>query len=227
MNNQTEEEKARYFGEVGIQLRKAGFGTGIDSEGPLTVDYDGMRLCRVNGAGGVQYRESEVEACDGGEALHKAIHIAGVTAEYMLAMEAAPFLKVDGLEDKWKLLAEYGDTVLAGHRTSYGAEFATWERTFDRSGVTIGHYFDDYERAKRDFATRAGLFPRDEAFTKEQLTDLYAHTRWALDNNSAVQYDEYQRVEQTLGQIESFVPEAREQAERFQQEYNSITEQTM
>lgn len=225
MNDVPDEAKERYYAEVSSNLRKAGYGVSRGDEGLLCVEYNGQHLCRVNGAGGVQYRLGDVEACDGGDALHKVINITGVTAEYMGAMEAAPFLKAEGLDDKWKLISEYKDTVLAGHTTSYGAEFATWERTYDGKGVTIGHYFTDYEKSKQDFAVRSGLFPRERAFTDEQLTDLYLSASWALENNGYMKFDDYRRVRETLEQIERLLPQVQEQA--MQQQYNSIAEQTM
>ena len=44
--------------------------------------------------------------------------IVRTTAEYMRQMEMAPFLKADGLEDGYKVLADFNGTVLAGVRAN-------------------------------------------------------------------------------------------------------------
>ena len=222
----TEEAKQRYFTELRLRLRRAGFDTQPERDGMLPVVKDGLPLCQVNGRGGVQFRPEDMEPFCGRDTLDQAVDIAVSTSEYMSALEAAPFLKAVGLSEQWKLLGEYNGRVFAGHITEFGAGFATWDRTFDGAGVTVGHYFGDYTKAKKDFAIRSGLFPRDEAFTREQLSDLYAHTRWALDNNEALSYEDCQRAEDILRQIEQAVPEAAEQAQRFQ-EQNNLIEQTM
>ena len=59
------------------------------------------------------------------------------------------------LEDTFKVLADFGDAVLAGQLGKKGARFVTWEWDFDRQGVHAGHYFmENYEAAKQDFAVR-------------------------------------------------------------------------
>ena len=61
--------------------------------------------------------------------------------EYMRIFERAPALKAIGLEDTFKVLADFGDAVLAGQLGKKGARFVTWEWDFDRQGVHAGHYF--------------------------------------------------------------------------------------
>ena len=92
------------------------------------------------------------------------------TAEYMRLMESAPVLKADGLTGDYRLLAEFNDVVLAGHERdrAYGVEFITWERTYDRTGVWQGHYYENnYSGARQDFAVRSGLLDQDRLFTNE------------------------------------------------------------
>ena len=49
--------------------------------------------------------------------------------DYRKLLDVAPALNVSTLEDKFKLLADYGGIVLAGRETSYGFEFVTWDRS--------------------------------------------------------------------------------------------------
>jgi len=52
--------------------------------------------------------------------------------------------------------------------SSHGVQFATWQWTYDKDGLTLGHYYgNDYSTAKQDFAIRAGLIPAEKLFTSE------------------------------------------------------------
>ena len=76
--------------------------------------------------------------------------------------EQAPPLKAESLDDRYKVLADFNSTVLAGRESQYGVQFVTWDWDFDRAGLSHGHYWgDQYMSAKQDFATRSGLI--DEA----------------------------------------------------------------
>ena len=66
---------------------------------------------------------------------------AGQVKEYMRVFERAPALKAVGLQDTFKVLADFGDAVLAGRSCKTGAKFVTWSWHFDRNGVRMGHYF--------------------------------------------------------------------------------------
>ena len=94
--------------------------------------------------------------------------------EYMTAMEAAPQLKASGLDGDYRILADFGGTVLAGSPSKYGVQFVTWDWDYDRTGVVHGHYFmENYDAAKRDFATRSGLVQKEQLFSPEQLTEIF------------------------------------------------------
>ncbi len=45
----------------------------------------------------------------------------------MRIFERAPALKAVGLDDTYKVLADFGDAVLAGRSCKTGAKFVTWE----------------------------------------------------------------------------------------------------
>jgi len=100
------------------------------------------------------------------EALDTVTAIAKATAEYMRQMETAPQLTASGLTGDYRLLADFNDTVLAGHPTQYGVQFITWERVQNRAALYQGNYYGPdvgiggYTAAKRDFAARSGLVLR-------------------------------------------------------------------
>lgn len=98
---------------------------------------------------------------------------AALVREYDSAMEKAPDLKVDGLSQSYKLLAQYDNVVLAGRElNSGGFEFVTWRQNYN--GVEHGNYFgNNYSGAKEDFATRSGLVNEKKLFSDEEYVEMY------------------------------------------------------
>lgn len=149
----------KYLRELTLNLRREGFTVGPEADGLLPVEVDGQHLCAATEGGGVRYRKEDVASEARTEALDKVIDITRTTAEYMRQIEAAPFLKASGLSEEFKLLADFNGTVLAGQETKYGVQFVSWDWSYDKTGVTYGHYYgpggaDSYTAAKKDFATR-------------------------------------------------------------------------
>ena len=107
-------------------------------------------------------------------ALQSVIDTAKMTSEYMAILETAPRLKASGLDGDYRILADFGGTVLAGSPSKYGVQFVTWDWDYDRTGVVHGHYFmENYDAAKQDFATRSGLIQKEQLFSPEQLTEIF------------------------------------------------------
>ena len=174
MDTQNTSRQLRYLEEVRIPLHRAGFET-LPLEGAqLPVLWNGAPLCRITGKDSVFYRREDADTPQAEDALFRVEDIAAKTLEYMTTMESAPQLKASGLDGDYRVLADFGDAVLAGHPTERGVRFVTWEWDFDREGVHHGHYFqDDYEAAKRDFTVRSGLVQKDALFEPEQLAEIY------------------------------------------------------
>ena len=106
------------------------------------------------------------------------------TAQLRYLEETATLLKVGGLTGDYRVLADFGSAVLAGHPTERGVQFVTWEWDFDREGVHHGHYFqDDYDAAKRDFTVRSGLVQKDALFSLRRST-----ARWRSSVNRTKRY---------------------------------------
>ena len=174
MDTQNTSRQLRYLEEVRIPLHRAGFGT-LPVEGEqLPVLWNGAPLCRITGKGSVFYRREDVDTPQAEDALYRVEDIAAKTLEYMTAMEAAPQLKASGLDGDYRILADFGGTVLAGTPSKYGVQFVTWDWDYDRTGVVHGHYFmENYDAAKRDFVTRSGLVQKEQLFSPEQLTEIF------------------------------------------------------
>ena len=148
MNDQNETAQLRYLEETAIRLRQNGFTVEPIEDHHLPVRWEKGRLCRVSGKGSVLYRQENVDSVRAQDALQSVIDTAKMTSEYMAILETATLLKVGGLTGDYRILADFGDAVLAGHPTERGVQFVTWEWDFDREGVHHGHYFqDDYDAA--------------------------------------------------------------------------------
>lgn len=154
----------------------------LNDDGLLPVRWQGQPLCKVTAEGSVRYLPDDVQSASGDDAVRQVTDIAKLTAQYMKLLESAPPLKAKGLGGDYHLLAEFNGTVLAGQPTKYGVQFVAWERDFDRTGLCWGHYFEDYGKARQDFATRSGLAAENRQFSAEQLTEIYRTVHETLDS---------------------------------------------
>ena len=174
MNDQNETAQLRFLEETAIRLRQNGFTVEPIEDHHLPVCWEKGRLCRISGRGSVLYRQENVDNIRTQDALQTVIDTAKMTSEYMAILETAPLLKASGLDGDYRILADFGGTVLAGTPGKYGVQFVTWDWDYDRTGVSHGHYFmENYDEAKQDFATRSGLIQKEQLFSPEQLTEIY------------------------------------------------------
>ena len=168
MNEKDTERRNRFFEELSICLQREGFTVQPQGNGLLPVLNNGMPLCRIEEDGSIRYRPEDITDADMELARDQVAHIAGVTVEYMKQMESAPILKASGLDESYKILAEFNGVLLVGHPSSCGVQFVTWEWRYDHTGVYQGHYTSHhYEDAKRDFAIRSGLLKKEQLFSHE------------------------------------------------------------
>ena len=207
MNDQTNMAQLRYLEELKISLVHAGFEPERIEDQHLPVRWENHYLCRVSGRGSVLYRQENVDGIGAQDALQIVIHIAAMTAEYMTAMERAPKLQATGLEGDYRVLADFGSAVLAGHPSERGVQFVTWEWDFDREGVHHGHYFQgDYEAAKRDFTLRSGLVQKDALFEPEQLAEIYRALRFVREQDETIPFGRDQELAELMEQVGGLLP---------------------
>ena len=126
MNDQSETAQLRFLEETAIRLRQNGFMVEPIEDHHLPVCWEKGRLCRISGKGSVLYRQERVDALGAQDALQAVIDTAKMTSEYMAILETAPLLKAGGLTGDYRVLADFGDAVLAGHPTERGGQFVTW-----------------------------------------------------------------------------------------------------
>ena len=173
----------------------------------MPVLWNGAPLCRITGKGSVFYRRENADMPQAEDALYRVEDIAAKTLEYITAMEAAPQLKASGLDGDYRVLADFGDAVLAAHPTERGVQFVTWEWDFDREGVHHGHYFqDDYDSAKRDFTLRSGLVQKDALFETEQLAEIYCALAFVREQDESLSFGRDQELAVLMDQISGLLP---------------------
>ena len=207
MNDQNETAQLRFLEETAIRLRQNGFTVEPIEDHHLPVCWEKGRLCRISGRGSVLYREENVDCIWAQDALRSVIDTAKMTSEYMAILEYAPQLKATDLTSDYRILADFGDAVLAGHPTERGVQFVTWEWDFDREGVHHGHYFqDDYDAAKRDFTVRSGLVQKDALFEPEQLAEIYHALRFVREQDETLSFGRDQGLAELMEQVSGLLP---------------------
>ena len=214
-------QKERFLQEVEQKLLRKELDARLLEDGLIRVKWNGQPLCSVDRDGIVRFRPADITGPEVDRQLRTVIQTAGHVKEYMRIFERAPALKAIGLEDSYKVLADFGDAVLAGRSCKTGAKFVTWEWDFDRQGVHAGHYFmENYEAAKQDFAVRAGLVESQRLFSDEQIAVIKNACEFALEDDATLSYAEEKQLHSVQEQIELLLP----QQERNQ---HPTMEQTM
>lgn len=200
----------KYLAKVGHRLLRAGFEAGPEYNGLLPIQKDAHQLCTINMHGGVSYDPDFVRRNGQEDALDQARQIAVETLTYMQQMAAAPLLTAEGLPGDYRVLAEFGNVVLAGHerKGGYGVEFVTWERIQNGTGLWQGNYYEnDYAAAKQNFATRSGLIPPALLFTPEQMAVVFDAAQNMTVEGFVSNPKQEKLLEQVMEQIEEVVPE--------------------
>ena len=214
-------QKERFLQEVEQKLLRRELDARLLENGLVHVRWNEKPLCSVDRDGIVRFRPADITGPEVDRQLRTVIQTAGHVKEYMRIFERAPTLKVVGLDDTYKVLADFGDAVLAGQLGKKGARFVTWEWDFDRQGVHTGHYFmENYEAAKQDFAVRAGLVNEQRLFSDEQIAVIKNACEFALEDDATLSYAEEKQLHNVQEQIGQLLPEP-------EQEQQPTMEQTM
>ena len=207
MNDQNETTQLRFLEETATRLRQNGLTVEPIEDHHLPVCWEEGRLCRISGKGSVLYRQERVDALGAQDTLQAVIDTAKMTSEYMAILETAPRLKATDLTSDYRILADFGDAVLAGHPTERGVQFVTWEWDFGREGVHHGHYFQqDYDAAKRDFTVRGGLVQKDALFEPEQLAQIYRALRFVREQDETLSFGRDQELAELMEQVGGLLP---------------------
>ena len=218
MNDQTNMAQLRYLEELKISLVHAGFEPERIEDQHLPIRWEDHYLCRISGRGSVLYRQENVDSIRAQDALQTVIDIAKMTSEYMAILETAPRLKASGLDGDYRILADFGSAVLAGHPTERGVQFVTWEWDWDYKGVHHGHYFQNgCEEAKHDFVRRSGLLPRKALFEPEQLAEMHRALTFVCEQDEDLSIGREKKIKAIMEQLKCLLPESPEQTQTMEQ----------
>ena len=221
MNEELTPQKERFLREMEQKLRRRDLDARLLEDGLIHVRWNEKPLCSVDRDGIVRFRPADITGAEVDRQLRTVTQTAAQVKEYMQIFDRAPALKVVGLDDTYKVLADFGDAVLAEQFGKTGARFVTWEWDFDRKGVHAGHYFmENYEAAKLDFAARAGLINEQRLFSDEQLGVIRNACAFALEDDATLSYAEEKQLQSVQEQIELLLPQQT-------QEQRPTMEQTM
>ena len=208
MNEELTPQKEQFLQEVERKLLHRELDARLLDDGLIHVRWNEQPLCSVDRDGIARFRPADITGPEVDKKLRTAIQTVGQIKEYMRIFERAPALKATGLDDTYKVLADFGDAVLAGRYCKTGAKFVTWEWDFDRQGIHAGHYFmENYEAAKKDFAVRAGLVNEQRLFSDEQLAVIKNACEFALEDDATLSYAEEKQLQSVQEQIELLLPQ--------------------
>ena len=221
MRTENTSQKERFLQEVEQKLLRKELDVRLLEDDLIHVRWNEQPLCSVDRDGIVRFRPADITGAEVDRHLRAVTQTAAQVKEYMRIFDRAPALKAIGLEDSYKVLADFGDAVLAGQLGKKGARFVTWEWDFDRQGVHAGHYhMENYEAAKQDFAVRAGMVNEQRLFSDEQLAVIRNACEFALEDDATLTYAEEKQLHSVQEQIDFILPQQ-------EQEQRPTMEQTM
>lgn len=177
-----------------FELAKVGFPDAayIPESGKIKVLPEDDRSPFISDEGNINY---------GIEHEHLAINtlrpIVDSVNESVAAWEMAEVISVEEVK-KFRVLVEYNNVLLAARNDTEigrGFHFVTWRR-YD-AGVENGFYTEDYNSAKENFASRAGLVSQNKLFTQEQAAEIQASIAYRIENDGDLTYT----TENELGTI--------------------------
>ena len=147
--------KERFLHEVEQKLLRKELDAKLLDDGLIHIRWNEKPLCSVDRDGIVRFRPADITGPEVDRQLRTVTQTAAQVKEYMQIFDRAPALKVVGLDDTYKVLADFGDAVLAEQFGKTGARFVTWEWDFYLKGVhTVKNHNENNETPKLDIAVR-------------------------------------------------------------------------
>ncbi len=209
----------KYFAELTRVLAQKEIRAAPPERGSLPILLDGQPACHVEAIGGTDRFPNDLRSMEANKLYHQVAPIARTVREYMLAVEQAPLLEAEGLDEDFHLLAKFNNFVLAAEEMErgWGFKFVTWEQSDDGQNLWEGHYFiDGYEKAKQDFAVRSELVDRYRMFTDEQLREVHDCLLMRLERSRGLTWKQQDILWEVTKDIETLLPDVYKQFEQDQ-----------
>ena len=137
MSEKNTSQKERFLQEVEQKLLRRELDARLLEDGLIHVKWNEKPLCSVDRDGIVRFRPADITGPEVDKQLRTVIQTAGQVKEYMRIFERAPALKATGLEDSYKVLADFGDAVLAGRCCKTGANVKWGTRVRMQDGTYL------------------------------------------------------------------------------------------
>lgn len=120
----------------------------------------------------------------------------------------AKSLDCEGVRD-FRLISEFGNHLLAAKQSKDNEiRFVTWQYDYDRTGVTLGHYYEtNYQGALKDFAVRSGLIDENQLFTEKETAVLYASCVFRGRHDDDLTFESEQELHTVIEKLESNLPQ--------------------
>ena len=213
--------REKYFSELSRRLREKGIEASLANTQKLDVLLHGQPVLYVSPGNDVFLLPAGSKNEEASELYHQVAVTADDVYGYVEAMENAPLLRAPGLQEEFRLLADFGGAVLAGQEreNGLGYQFVTWVWAYERQGLCHGHYFeDDFQSAKQDFAVRSGLISNAQLFSPAQLTELYRATDFLLEEGPELEEKQLKAIQEARTKIEYTVPNLQTSLEQIQEQ---------
>jgi hypothetical protein len=134
--------------------------------------------------------------------------LADRVTESVAAWDNSRNMPVEGLA-RFRALAEFNGVILAARDdtdSGRGLHFATWKYDYNRTGLEYGHYTEDYNAAKEDFALRSGFIPEEKLLTQEQVSDIKAALEYRMANDGSLTYEAEYALHLTVERLRTAYP---------------------
>ena len=110
MNEELTPQKERFLQEVERKLLRKELDARLLENGLLHVSWNEKPLCSVDRDGIVRFRPADITGSEVDRKLRTVTQVAAQVKEYMQIFDRTPALKAVGLDDTYKVLADFGDT---------------------------------------------------------------------------------------------------------------------
>lgn len=129
--------------------------------------------------------------------------------------------------ENYRLLSEFNDILLAARSDgTRGLYFATWAYDEDRTGLEYGSYTSSFTAALQDYATRAGLVPKEQIIDPANAPVLYKALQ-TMESNYWMTKEQQDQVDQLCQQLEQLDRHVADKAEAIHLETADVAEQGM
>ncbi|RFZ78510.1 hypothetical protein DS742_12960 [Lacrimispora amygdalina] len=170
----------------------------------LSAFQNQEEICKFEKTGAMRFRRDSPFVEERKE-LHSLL--LDLKERYDLYLNAKP-LDCEGVQD-FRLISEFGNHLLAAKQSKDNEiRFVTWQYDYDRSGVTLGHYYEtNYEGALKDFTVRSGLIDENQLFTEEEMAVLYQSCVFRGKNDDDLTFDTERKLQDVIEKLEGNLPQ--------------------